>query len=364
MKLGVLNVLLDETDTSDQTNLFVARAAANFGESTLGAIVTHGEPEGNGNNTVAGLDFVYRNTNFLDGKTLRASAWAQGSFNDPDKGPRADPDAVVGAGYAYGGKIAYPNDKHSWELAGRVFDDQFDPALGFANRTGIREWSGSYRRRWRPDHPGIQIVDSRIRGSIITEQGRQVLSSSFVWRPIEIENPIRDGIRVEYKHRYEAVDSAFDNFNVSAGRYHFDELRLRLAASANRRISGVFLVGYGSFYDGMRTRTSADVSLRFTKHIQGGIDYAFDNLRLPGGDENIHVVRGRLGLYFTPDISWVTLVQYDSVTDSIAVNSRFRWIIEDGRELFLVLNQGLETRDEVRPTRTAPLAKLQWTFRF
>jgi hypothetical protein len=71
-----------------------------------------------------------------------------------------------------------------------------------------------------------------------------------------------------------------------------------------------------------------------------------------------------MSLLFTPDISWVTLVQFDNNTDSIDINSRLRWIIEDGREIFLILNQGLDTSDGLRAERTAPLVKLQWTFRF
>jgi len=364
VKLGFLNVLIDERDRSDQTNVTVLRAAANFGESTLGAIVTNGEPEGNGQNTVAGIDFIYRNSNFLDGKSFRASAWAQGSYNRPDRGLNEDTSAVVGAGYAFGGMVSYPNDTHNWEAVARVLDDQFDPALGFVNRTGIREFSGNYRRRWRPEAPGIQTIDTRLRGSIITEQGRQVESGSFTWRAIEVQNPILDGIRLEYQHRYEAVDTAFENFSVPVGRYHFDEIRVRVASSLNRRVGGSARVGYGTFFDGTRFRTNVDSFIRFTKHVQAGINYSYDNLRLPGGDENIHVVRARMSFFFTSEISWVTLLQYDSVSDSLGLNSRFRWIIEDGREFFIVLNQGLNTRDEVRPTRTEPLAKLQWTLRF
>ena len=364
IKFGVLDVVIDEDGFADQQNLFVARAAANVGESVLGAIVTHGDPNGNSNNTVAGLDFLYRNTDFAEGKTLQGSVWAQGSFNDPDKGPNAELDAIRGAGYAVGATLRYPNDKHDWELLAEELDDDFDPALGFTNRTGIRRFRAQYRRRWRPEADAVQTFDSRVTGVVITEQGRQVETGQFVWQAFDLQSPVDDGLRLEYEHRYEAVETAFDSFAVDAGRYHFDEARLRFEASPNRKVGGVFLVGYGTFYDGTRARAVGDVSVRFSKHVQAGVIYAYDNLRLPGGDENIHVVRARVSLFFTPDISWVTLVQYDSVTDSIGANSRFRWIIEDGRELFLVLNQGLDTRDDVRATRTAPLAKLQWTVRF
>ena len=364
VKIGVIDVVLDQHDRVDQQNLLVARAAANLGESTLGAIVTHGDPEANGNNSVLGADFVYRNTNFRDDKTLLGRLWVQGSHNDPDRGPNADPNAVRGLGYAFGAGISYPNDLHSWELDARVFDSGFDPALGFANRVGIRKYTAGYRRRWRPSRPSIQTVDARVSGVLITEQGRQVESGELTVRALEIRNPIDDGIRFVYNHRYEAVETPFSNFDVPRGRYHFDEGRVRLFASLNRPVGGELLVTYGSFFDGMRLQTEALATLRATRFVQLGLSYRFVNLRLPNGDENIHVMRARFSLFMTPDISWVTLVQYDSVSDAIGINSRFRWIIEDGRELFLVLNQSFDARDEIIPTRTAPIAKLQWTFRF
>ncbi|MGB0618004.1 MAG: DUF5916 domain-containing protein [Myxococcota bacterium] len=364
VKFGVLDVVIDERRRSDQQNLFVGRMAANFGESTVGGIVTHGEPDGDGNNTVAGLDFIYRNTNFLGGKTLRAAAWGQVSHNDPHQAAADDP-PIRGTGYAFGGRIAYPNDKYNWELVTNVFDDEFDPALGFANRIGIREFRGNYRRRWRPSDSIFQTIDSRIEGAIITDQGRRIETGSFVWRPIDVQNFVNDGFRIEYEHRYDVatVENPL-SFNTPAGRYHFDEGRIRVTTSANRRLVGTLLAGYGTFYDGTRARLSSDVTIRFTRNVQAGLIYGYDNLRLPGGDENIHLLRARLSLFFTSDISWVTLVQYDSVSDQIGVNSRFRWIIEDGREVFVVLNQGFDARGDVRATRTAPLAKVQWTFWF
>ena len=364
VKFGFLDVLLDEHDRVDQQNVLVARAAANFGESTLGAIVTNGDPEANGNNTVAGMDFVYRNTDFRAAKTLAATAWGQVSVNDPDKGPTADPDATSGAGYAYGATLSYPNDRHNWSISGSVFDDDFDPALGFTNRTGIREFTGQYRRRYRPETALIQTVDAQLEAAVVTEQGREVETGAFSWDVIDLRNPIGDAVRLRFTHSYENVESAFDNFNVNRGRYHFDEGRIRLTSSLNRRVGTEVEVGYGTFFDGTRIRASSDVTARLSKYVQTSLVYQYDDIRLPGGDEQFYTLRARLSLFFTADISWITLVQFDNVSDSIGVNSRLRWIIEDGREVFVVLNQGFTTDDEIRPGRTAPLVKLQWTFRF
>ena len=367
LKIGILDVVLDEHDQVDQQNVLVARAAVSFGESTIGAIVTNGDPLAVSNNTVVGADFNYRNSDFLDGKNINGNVWIQNSFSDPDTGPDLDDEAINGSGLAYGGRIQYPNDRIHWEVTARFFDDEFNPALGFANRVGIRDYRGEFRRRWRPSSNRIQTVDSKVEGRLVTGLSSTVETGDFVWTLLDIVNPIGDAIRFRYRHRYEFVQDLQDpvsDLDVPVGRFNFDEGQVRFTASANRWIGGELFVGYGSFFDGTRTRASTDVSIRLSKYVQLGVIYSIDDIDLPDGDDLIHLLSARLSLLFTPDISWVTLVQFDNVSDSIGINSRFRWIIEDGRELFLVFNQGFDTSDGVRAVRMESLVKLKWTFRF
>ena len=364
VKIGLLNVVLDEHDRVDQQNVLVARPAMNFGESTLGAILTHGDPTGLGDNTLVGADFNYRNSDFLDNKSFNANIWVQNTFSDPDTGPNVDDDAINGSGLAYGGRIQYPNDRINWKISARTFDDEFNPALGFVNRTDIRDYAGEFRRRWRPLESFFQTVDSKVEGRLVTGFSSTVESGNFTWTPLDLATPVGDAIRFQYLHRYENVETAFENIAVPVGRFHFDEGEMRITASRNRWIGGEFLVGYGTFFDGTRTRARTDVTLRFSKFVQLGVIYGIDDVRLPDGDDLIHLLSTQLSLLFTPDISWITLVQFDNVSDSIGINSRFRWIIEDGREFFVVLNQGFDTSDGLEAGRTEPLVKFQWTFRF
>ena len=245
-----------------------------------------------------------------------------------------------------------------------TFDDEFNPELGFVNRTDIRDYAGDFRRRWRPQDSLFQTVDSKVAGRLITGFSSTVESGIFTWTPLDLTTPVGDAIRFQYFHRYENVQTAFENIAVPVGRFHFDEGEMRITASRNRWIGGEFLVGYGTFFDGTRTRARTDLTLRFSKFVQLGVIYGIDDIRLPDGDDLIHLLSTQLSLLFTPDISWITLVQFDNVSDSIGINSRFRWIIEDGREFFVVLNQGFDTSDGLEAGRTEPLVKFQWTFRF
>ena len=381
VKLGLIDVVMDDRARVDQTNLLVARAAANvLTESTVGAILTHGNPDANGNNTVVGADFLYKDTSFLDNKNFDATFWAQGSFSDPDSLLGEEPGdntLVDGNGLAYGMQIRYPNDRVRWEMNYQEIQDEFNPALGFVNRVGIRQYSGNYRFRQRPDDGPFRTIDHTLEGRLVTSANatHTIRSGEILVAPLTLTTPILDLIEVRYQRRYEFVSEAFSSLEIGKGEYHFDEGRLKFSTSRNRKIRGEVEAIYGSFFDGTRTKATADVEVRPSKHFLVRAEYEFNDIRLPGSDlasddndqdrdKMIHIVRGRIDVFLTADVSWQTLVQYDTASDQIGFNTRFRWIIEDGREVFLVVNQGLDATSEIRATQTEAVAKLQWTFWF
>lgn len=386
VKFGVIDVVLDEFRRSDQANLFVGRAAVSvFGESTIGGILTHGNPEADGDNTVAGLDFVYRDSDFLDNKTLEGALWAQGSLDDPDsvRPSEADPNeqSVTRTGFAFGGQISYPNDRFNWKAQFISLDSDFKPKLGFTNRVGIRRYNGEFRYRIRPDSGPWRTIDTKVEGILVSEtkDSNRVESGEFTWSPVKLTTPIVDSIEFKYRHRYEYVKQDFSTIDVTTGEYHFDEGIVEISTSRNRRLSAILTAGYGSFFDGTRARGRGQIEIRPSKYVAFVTDYELIDLNFPGStgdidllgqahaqdrDDLFHVLRLRLNLQFTPLISWNTLVQYDSDSDDVGINSRLRWIIEDGREIFIVVNQGIKTRRDIRATRTEPLVKLKWSFYF
>src|SRR5207249_5717569 len=91
-----------DDDELGQKNLAVARAAVNvLEESTVGAIVTQGEPATTFDNTTGGLDFNYRNSHFNGDHVLEGHGWLLASHSTSDE---------FGDDAAFGGRIDYPND--------------------------------------------------------------------------------------------------------------------------------------------------------------------------------------------------------------------------------------------------------------
>ena len=97
------------------------------------------------------------------------------------------------------------------------------------------------------------------------------------------------------------------------------------------------------------------------------LNYDFNEVELPGGNFNTRLVGFRTDIIFSNTISWLTLVQYDNVTETMGINSRLHWIPEAGREFFLVLNHNLQDMDlnnRFKSSLSDLAIKLNYTFRY
>ncbi len=361
--IGVLDTQVDDQPGLDGRNLGVARVSYNlFEESRVGVIATHGNPYTTQDNSLAGADFNYRDSDVWNGDAVEARTWLQRSFTEGvDSGDE----------WAWGAHLAYPNDLLSWSLGVIELQDDFLPALGFLNRPGIRQYDADYRYRIRPQGSPVRTLDLRLTGRLVTDIGREVESGAVAFRPLKLESHRADSIELRYDHRYENLDVPFaikENVQIPTGAYHFDEAFALLETGRNRDLRAEFETGGGSFFDGYRVRVRPRLEWRPSEHWYLALEYDHNELWSIGALDKrfrFRIARVRLNLQFTPDISWITIVQYDNVSDSVGVQSRIRWIVRDGRELFLVLNQGLDARDgDIDFARSEPVAKLGWTLRF
>ena len=88
---------------------------------------------------------------------------------------------------------------------------------------------------------------------------------------------------------------------------------------------------------------------------------------LPKGDFTTQLLLVRFDYSFTPLITLANFVQYDTQSDSIGLQSRLRWILRPGNEIFLVLNHSWEENkleDRFISTTTDARFKINYTFRF
>jgi len=140
--IGALDVATGERSSLGNENLFVARLSRNVGEeSTVGGIVTHGDPSGATDNSVVGFDANFRGESIFGDGRLNASGWA---LHSTTSGISSNAES------AYGVSVRAPNQRWNWSASAKEIEDDFNAALGFVPRTGIQcgAWSSGSRADW------------------------------------------------------------------------------------------------------------------------------------------------------------------------------------------------------------------------
>jgi hypothetical protein len=122
----------------------------------------------------------------------------------------------------------------------------------------------------------------------------------------------------------------------------------------------------GDFYGGTRTDYVAELNWRPSSHFYGLVAFEYDDVDLPEGSFVVRVIRARADVLFSPSLSWSNTVQYDNDSDNMGVNSRVRWEITPGNDVFFVLNQGFDVEggERFRTTTSRFTVKVGLTFRF
>jgi hypothetical protein len=358
LNVGLLNVQMDEYHEIERTNLSVGRVKFNvFEESTFGVIATHGHPVANEDNALIGSDFNYQNTQLFGDQKLTGNIWVQKTFSEGSHDHEA----------AFGAKLDYPNDRINFTLEAEEIQENYNPALGFVNRVDIRRYGAAFRYRIRPEGY-LHTVDFGFDGTLVTSVSNHLESSRLSLNLVEFANQLGDTLGFKFIADEERLTEAFEiseGVVISIGDYRFDHGRVEFETTDIRPVNVKIYLDWGQFYSGRRFETSTGVEWRPSPHVFLSLEYDQNDVRLDEGDFTTRLARGRVNFIFTPDLSWNTFLQYDNVSDLFSINSRIRWIVEPGNEIFLVLNHAYHVDGaDLRTLRSELTSKIVWTFRF
>ena len=358
LTLGLMDVQVASGEGIPEKNLAVARASYHIlEESDVGGIFTYGDPTRRGDNFLVGADFNYRNSHFIGHNALSAHAWVlKSGSNDTD-----------GSEMAFGGAIVYPNEPWRFDLYASQIDEDFNPALGFVKRTGIREYGGLARYRWRPSG-ALRTVDLEIAPYWVTNLANETETELWTGPTLTLTNHPGDAFSIGFIGEREVLFDPFEivpGVVIPVGDYRFNRVSATLATSTARPLSLFSTVSFGEFYDGTREEYDTGIEWRVSPHLFLGASWELNVIDLPVGEFDVHVGALKVNIAFSPRVSWNTLVQYDNQSDSIGINSRFRWIVKPGSDVFLVFNRGFDVNDRhFHTASTEVTGKLVWTFRF
>ncbi len=348
--LGFLNMQTASMDTVDSENFGVLRLRRGVfnANSTIGAMVTTRIDTEGRHNVAAGVDALVRpvGEEYL---TVRfAQTYTTGSPNPPldwdqsrlmvrwerrnQVGPGYAAEFIrSGPGYNAGMGFIFRNDFTSLELRPR-----------YAWLVGARS---PFRSVFvgAPGHSYWRNADHTVESADWSLQLGAELKSG-------------ENLQLTFRDNYESIRDPFEisgGADVVPGNFWFPQVEFGLEGARSASLRPTFLVGAGRFYDGSRVYLSAHPAWNPTRYVELGVDYDYNRIRFAQRNQrlDLHVVRLRIQTALNVHVSLATLLQYDNADDAIGINARFRYNFQEGRDLWFVYNEALNTD---RPLLVAP----------
>lgn len=343
-------------------NLAVGRVKANFlSQSYVGALFTNGDPTGQTSNQVGGVDLKLATSNFLK---------SQKNLSVMFFGTKSTTSGIEGRDASYGGVLAYPNDLVSAQYKWMKIGENYNPALGFVPRPGVRISALEAELSPRPKFWNIRQMSFEFEYSdyySLTEESTE--SREMKLTPLQWRFNSGEWLNYEYERiterLYEPWEIA-DGVLLPVGKYDFSSHGVDFNSSETRPFFASLGFRSGSFFGGTRKEGRIEATWRKNRHLSTALSLEQNWVRLEQGDFNTSLLMYRLDYSFTPFITLASFTQYDTESRNIGLQSRLRWILTPGNEFFLVLNHGWQENqfDRFEAAQTRFRVKLNYTFRF
>jgi hypothetical protein len=363
--LALLDVESAEAEGAQRTNSAAGRVTYDVDEHLrVGGIATRGEPSGARANTLGGVDAVWRTSRLFGDKDFAVGLWGARSWGDVGDGKHG----------GWGFKVAYPNDLWDVSLRYQEFGDSLAPGIGFLPRPGTRAYLPGLAYQPRPSKDGalapVRQLFFELYPTVVTDLSGRVESWRVFMAPVNVRLESGDRFELNWAPQYERLDARFEispGVVIPAGAYRFDRFRIEVQSSEHRPFRVGETVWLGTFYTGHLAET--DIYANWTSSrgaISVGVEAIDDFARLPQGSFVARVWQLRGVLAFSPDLQVSTYLQYDSESRNVGANTRLRWTIRPGTDLFVVWNRdAYEPRDgtgiRLRPVDEEIVVKLRAT---
>jgi hypothetical protein len=332
--IGLLDAVLDGED--GPRNAFVGRVSRNvFEQSSVGFLTTIGDPNSDEMNAVTGIDFQYRNSDFMGGHTFELNLYALGSHSEETGG--LDP--------AWGASTKLYDRNIDLSASVMEIGDAFNPAMGFVRRRGTRVYKlAADYLSYYDDIDWLRNTRHGYEAEVFTDLGNDVVNTKQQFNLGSLYLESQDIIGLSVSHVTDRPDTDFDISDgsvVPAGNYDWWEARVYGYLGMHRKLFLRPMYRVGGFYDGTRQQISLETFYRPWPKLLVGGEYSLNLIDWDALDEStIRLISGTLRYSFTPDLVWFNLAQYDNISKSLGVNSRLQWEYKPGAKIFFVVNQG------------------------
>ncbi len=361
--VGVLQV---RTGDEEDSGLFgedftVTRIRRRFmARSYVGAIYTRRA----GDETLperhtAGTDFELATSTFRGSENLEFSGFFLHTTNLFDEG----------GSDAFGLRLSYPNDPLVARVSFRELQEHYDPAVGFVERRNYWRVNPVVNYSLRPsDHPFIRRMTFGVNSELAFDLENVPVTRRYGLTVMDLEVHSGDIVVFAVEPDFERLQEDFEiipGIVLPVGEaYDFVRYVAELNTASRRKIALTARADLGSFFSGDRQEYVAAVTVRPAAGWLMTLEAEHNEVDLAEGRFTTDVVRAAVNTQFSPWISLVNNIQYDTVSEVLGWQLRFRWITRPGDDLYFVYTHNWRDDGGFGTLDRRAAAKIVRTFSF
>lgn len=255
--------------------------------------------------------------------------------------------------------------------------EYFDPGIGFVRRSGNTDTYGRLAYGWFASETSIinrQNIDFTLYNQSDND-GLQLLDRSIsAGYSLRFKQIGAMEIDLRYNQEILQDDESFnllDRIYIPVGRYNTYEVSAGYRTNESRKVQASFGIDYGSLYDGKSYGFDVEPQWNVNSNLEVGGSYGITFLDFPefarrdiqpandvdeeiqeGDTYSAHLGQLRAQYAFNKKVSASAFVQYSNVAELVGANVRFRYNISEGRDLWIIFKEQVNTvRDRFNEPR-------------
>lgn len=363
--IGLLSLQTGASGDIHSANSSVLRVKQDIlDQSGIGFITTQKFSK-DGYNALYGTDFTYSTSKFAGDRNLMLGFSGAVSI---DKKNNTLLHKDKNSTYHF--FVYYPNDV--WELFAGMnsIQENFNPGLGFINRSNYKRIYGElgYNPRYKkmPGYVRNFAFKPFAFEYYLNDKTNVTETFRYTWSPFGVNFKNGDSFEFAVSHMLDNPAESFDlieSVTIPAGRYWDSGFALEYSTFEGRRVSGEIEFSSGKFYTGYMTGFEMELNLNLNRHLNIGLDLRQNFLEIPEGKFNVSEIGGRVEFALNTRLNTSLFAQWNSEDNQMLLNYRINWIPKIGSFFYFVVNQNVDTSNNtLKLTNTTILAKLVWRF--
>lgn len=223
----------------------------------------------------------------------------------------------------------------------------YDPGIGFEARNDFKRAQSDWNYQWYPEAGARwRRIWLGVKSKAWIRNADDEVETAEVQPFLQLETADGTTFKAEVTTAVEDVVEPFDlsdDATVPADRYVATQGALEFRSPRGWSVRPNLTLTAGQFFDGSRLQVNSSFNWAPSKHVEfvGGME--FNRIRFDERDQTFDASLLRLTARLAANTraSLDIFGQYNSLSDRLTTNARFRYNFREGQDLWLVWNEGL-----------------------